>query len=208
MRAFLDTLMAVPDAWIEPGTKVIIDCWAAYRDLDVQGDTHHGISHCIGVVDQHTGAHQHHRVHVAYTTGRGTTFTILLITCLWRGAGQSRLTNSQGSFTSSPQWTGVPVHPPRNPALRDVLLVSDHLIRHLQPQVNAHACSSKSSMSKVISVCFLQPQNATDLPWARITCCTDRHICPPFYSSSVKERLLVRKQATRRFDVKDSVSQI
>jgi transposase-like protein len=26
-----DTLMAVIDAWIEPGTTVISDCWGAYR---------------------------------------------------------------------------------------------------------------------------------------------------------------------------------
>jgi hypothetical protein len=27
------TLMAVVEAWIEPGTTVISDCWTAYRDL-------------------------------------------------------------------------------------------------------------------------------------------------------------------------------
>jgi transposase-like protein len=29
-----DTLMNVIDAWIKPGTTIISDCWAAYRDLD------------------------------------------------------------------------------------------------------------------------------------------------------------------------------
>ena len=183
MWAFCDTLMAVTDAWIKPGTTVISDCWVAYRDLDVQGYMHSGVIHRIGFVDQRTGAYQHRWIHVARTTERGTVFTILPITCSWRGSGQSRLTNSQGSFTSLPQWTGVPP-PHRNSALRDVLLVSDHLIRHLQPQVNAYARSSKSSVSEVIFVCFPQPQNTTDLPWAWITCCTSCHICPLFYSSS------------------------
>jgi transposase-like protein len=30
-----EILMTVIDAWIEPGTTVISDCWGAYRDLDV-----------------------------------------------------------------------------------------------------------------------------------------------------------------------------
>jgi len=167
---------------IEPGVTVISDCWAAYRDLDVQSYMHRGASHSIGFVDQRTEAHQHRRVHVAHTTVRGTTFTV---TCSLRGVGQSRLTNSQGSFTSSLQWTGAPVPPtPRNPVLHDVLLVSGHLVRHLQPQVNARAHSSKLFVSKVISMCFLWPQNTTDLPWAWITCWASCHTCLPFYSSS------------------------
>jgi transposase-like protein len=31
-----DTLMAVIDAWIEPGTTVISDCWGAYRNFAQQ----------------------------------------------------------------------------------------------------------------------------------------------------------------------------
>jgi hypothetical protein len=36
-----DTLMAVLDALIEPGTTVISDCWGAYRNLDTHGYTPH-----------------------------------------------------------------------------------------------------------------------------------------------------------------------
>jgi len=51
-----DTLMAVIDAWIEPGTTVISDCWGAYRDLDAEGYTHRTVNHSIGFVDERTGA--------------------------------------------------------------------------------------------------------------------------------------------------------
>ena len=49
--------MAVISDWIEPGTMVIIDCWAAYRDLGAHGYTHHTVNHTIGFVDERTGAH-------------------------------------------------------------------------------------------------------------------------------------------------------
>ena len=52
-----DALMAVIDAWIEPGTAVISYCWGAYRDLETQGYTHRTVNHSIEFVDQRTGAH-------------------------------------------------------------------------------------------------------------------------------------------------------
>ena len=55
-RTFLvpvpDTLMTVIDAWIERGTTVISDCWAAYRDLDVQGYKHRAVNHTISFVNE------------------------------------------------------------------------------------------------------------------------------------------------------------
>jgi hypothetical protein len=45
------------------------------------------------------------------------------------------------------------------------------------------ACA-QHSVNKVISVCFPRPPNATDVPWARMTCCVGRHICTTFWSSS------------------------
>jgi len=50
-----DALMAVIDAWIEPGTMVIIDCWGAYQDLDAQSYTHRTVNNSIGFVDQRSG---------------------------------------------------------------------------------------------------------------------------------------------------------
>jgi hypothetical protein len=49
--------MNVIDAWIEPGTTIISDCWAAYRDLDAHGYTHHTVNHSIQFVNKHSGAH-------------------------------------------------------------------------------------------------------------------------------------------------------
>ena len=48
-----DTSMAVSD-WIEPGTTVISDCWAAYRDLGAHGYTYRTVNHTIGFVDERT----------------------------------------------------------------------------------------------------------------------------------------------------------
>jgi len=53
----VDTLMAVIDTWIEPGTTVISYCWRAYRDLDAEGYTHRTVNHNTGFVDERTGAH-------------------------------------------------------------------------------------------------------------------------------------------------------
>ena len=52
-----DTLMAVIDAWIEPGTTIVINCWGAYRDLDAEGYTHRTVNHSPCFVGQRTGAH-------------------------------------------------------------------------------------------------------------------------------------------------------
>lgn len=52
-----DILMGVVSAWIEPGTAVIRDCWAAYRDLEAHGLTHRTVNHSITFVDERNGAH-------------------------------------------------------------------------------------------------------------------------------------------------------
>jgi transposase-like protein len=52
-----DTLMTIIRDWIEPGTTVISDSWAAYRDVGAQGYTHRTVNHSIQFVNIHTGAH-------------------------------------------------------------------------------------------------------------------------------------------------------
>jgi len=52
-----DTLMSIIRDWIEPGTTVISDSWAAYRNLDQQGYTHRTVNHSIHFVDPNTGTH-------------------------------------------------------------------------------------------------------------------------------------------------------
>jgi hypothetical protein len=44
--------MTLISDWIEPGTTVIYDCFAADRDLH----THHTVNHTIGFVDERSGA--------------------------------------------------------------------------------------------------------------------------------------------------------
>jgi hypothetical protein len=49
--------MVVTDAWIEPSTTVIGDCWAAYQDLDAQDYMHRTGDHIIIFNDWPIGAH-------------------------------------------------------------------------------------------------------------------------------------------------------
>jgi len=52
-----DTLLCVIRAWIEPGTTLISDCWAAYQDIGSHGYTRHTINHSISFVNTDTGDH-------------------------------------------------------------------------------------------------------------------------------------------------------
>jgi hypothetical protein len=62
-----ETLKAVIDAWTEPGTTVISDCWGAYRDLEAQGYMHCTANQSTGFIHKDTGtcintieSHWHH----------------------------------------------------------------------------------------------------------------------------------------------------
>jgi hypothetical protein len=37
-------MAVIDDAWIEPGTTVISECWGVYRDLDMRGYTHRTVN--------------------------------------------------------------------------------------------------------------------------------------------------------------------
>ena len=52
-----DTLMTIIHDWIEPGTTVISDSWAAYRDFGSHGYTHHTVKHSIQFVNSDNGDH-------------------------------------------------------------------------------------------------------------------------------------------------------
>jgi transposase-like protein len=52
-----DTLTAIIRDWIEPGTTVISDCWAGYRDLDSLGYTHRTVNQSLHFVHPDTGDH-------------------------------------------------------------------------------------------------------------------------------------------------------
>jgi transposase-like protein len=53
----VDTLMNVIRAWIETGTTLISDSWAAYRDIESQGYTHRTVNHIISFVNPDTRDH-------------------------------------------------------------------------------------------------------------------------------------------------------
>jgi hypothetical protein len=58
-RTTADTLLAVIRDWIEPGTKVISDCWAAYNNFGSQGYEHQTVNHSFHFKNPITGAHTH-----------------------------------------------------------------------------------------------------------------------------------------------------
>jgi hypothetical protein len=52
-----DTLVNHIRAWIEPGTTIISDCWAAYQDVGSMGYTHRTVNHSISFMNPQTGDH-------------------------------------------------------------------------------------------------------------------------------------------------------
>jgi len=53
----VDTLVTIIKNWIEPGTRIISDCWAAYRTRSDEGYEHQTVNHSISFVNEETGAH-------------------------------------------------------------------------------------------------------------------------------------------------------
>jgi hypothetical protein len=51
------TLLAIIRDWIEPGTRVIFDCWGAYNNLGSLGYEHRTVNHSINFRDPVTGDH-------------------------------------------------------------------------------------------------------------------------------------------------------
>jgi hypothetical protein len=49
------TLTIVIRAWIEPGTALISDCWAAYQDIGSRGYMHSTVNHSICFVNPDIG---------------------------------------------------------------------------------------------------------------------------------------------------------
>ena len=52
-----DSLVTIIKNRIEPGTRIISDCWAAYWTLSDEGYEHQTVNHSISFVDEETGAH-------------------------------------------------------------------------------------------------------------------------------------------------------
>jgi transposase-like protein len=148
-----ETSMAVIDAWIEPGTTVIIDCWGAYRDLDAQGYTHYTVNHSIGFVDQRTSAHtntiestwRHVKAHLS-PYNRQVDNIYHLAHYMFVAKCRAEKVHPFTKFlhlVATTDWSLCPpalLHRPSS----DVLLVSGHVQLHLPPQVHAHGSSKPS----------------------------------------------------------------
>jgi transposase-like protein len=86
-----DTLMTLVIAWIEPGTTVISDCWAAYQVLEAHGYRHRTVYHSIQSLSLMSGVGLIRTRMKARDGGlklsstlkavRGNTYTIFPITC-------------------------------------------------------------------------------------------------------------------------------
>ena len=107
-----DTLVTIIRDWIEPGTTIISDQWAAYHNLDSHGYTHR-VNHSFQFVDPVTKAHTNTiestwrtvKVFLGQYNG-GRLNTIWHITCSRQGARSKGFHSSCKSFTSSPTRTG------------------------------------------------------------------------------------------------------
>jgi len=104
-----DTLVVIIRDWIEPGTTVISDNWAAYRNLESEGFTHRTFNHSIHIVDPDTAAHTNTiectwrvvKVFLGQYNRGKTTCTTWHSTCSRRGARRNAFRRSCNSFTSS-----------------------------------------------------------------------------------------------------------
>jgi hypothetical protein len=105
----VDILVNLIRAWIEPGTTIISDCWAAYRDVGSIGYTHRNVNHAVSFVSPDMGDHTNTiksmwRVLSNLfnpTIGGRITSTIWPITCTLPGAGHRECFSSTSSSPSS-----------------------------------------------------------------------------------------------------------
>jgi hypothetical protein len=84
----VDPLTSVRSDWIDPGTTLISDCWAAYWDIGSLGYTHRTVNHSNSFVNSDTGDHTNtfertwrHVKAFLDTTGGRTTNSTSPITC-------------------------------------------------------------------------------------------------------------------------------
>jgi transposase-like protein len=148
-----DTLMTVIDTWIEPGTTVISNCWAAYRNLDAQGYTHRTVNHTISFVSEGgitptplspSGVTSRRTWNP--TRGRTTTFTTSHTTCSRQGAKLKESNSLRNFYTLPRARTSHRVLPPLHKASRrDSLLLWSPVIWHRHSQVFTHVHSSHPS---------------------------------------------------------------
>jgi len=133
-------------------------------------------------------SHEHHRVHVASCKGipkpvqQEVGLQLPSCTLLVRGEAQGRA-NWRVHDVASPRRHNrlfpptVHLVPPfRNPAPRNILSVNSYPLRRLPPQTMHMRAAANHSCPRLFSGVFPRPPNTTDVPTARITCCTNCHI--------------------------------
>ena len=113
----VNTLKNVTHAWLKPGTTLISDFWAAYRDIESQGYTYRTVNHSISFVKPETTLIPSRvpgvtlKLFSDITIGGRTTSTTSLITCSRQSEGHK--CRCSLNFLTSPHLSTVFLSSPR-----------------------------------------------------------------------------------------------
>jgi transposase-like protein len=177
-----ETLMAVIDEWIGPGTTVISDCWGAYRNLNAQGYTQLTVNHTLQFVDQQTGAHTNtiestwrHVKAYLNPCNRKQDYIYQLAHYMFVARCRAENVDQFTKFlhlVATTDWDLFPSTP--FIIVRQVRCSSSAGIFHSTPTTGT--CARQQQAICVQGYFSATKKKNTDLTWSRMTCCAGRHI--------------------------------